>query len=206
MSCFNEPYYANPRFKGIKFVSSKGDGNTIVLEWNKAYTKSNNYKICYNIYYSTIYEDVFTEGVKYVCIDQHTTNAELTGFEPGQVYYFAVRPAEYDPSFMNLNDLDGPSDKIKIYTSGILDSDISDEDLYIPVKNISEWPNYGIIKIGVELIKYSNKDIVEGSLVCLNISDRGFYNTKISLHKVDGFDGTDTHSPIITFWNGFEEG
>ena len=62
-------FYANPVNVGLDAVTSLGDGYTINIKWFQASPSDPTNKILYHIYYSTVKEDVFTEGVKYVSSD-----------------------------------------------------------------------------------------------------------------------------------------
>ena len=79
MSCVLEPIYANPSLKGCIAAHSGADGYTIEIRWTKAVPNTEGYQIAYNIYFSTIREDVFTEGVKYVVLDSEQTTFFLLG-------------------------------------------------------------------------------------------------------------------------------
>src|SRR5579885_3617713 len=89
------PYYANPKNTGIISISSLGDGYGVEVSWHIAYPNTITNKIAYNIYYSTDIDTIFTEGPKFISYDG-STKADLYGFTPGQLYYFAVRAIEYD--------------------------------------------------------------------------------------------------------------
>lgn len=151
-------YYLNPILAGIKAVASFGDGYTINVKWHQAYPSNTSNDILYHIYYSTEKEKVYTEGVKYASIDG-SLEANIIGLNPGQLYFFSVRPVEYNPALYNL-DLTLPVayDNLRIYPTSILRSDITSTDLIIPLLDTEGFPNSGIIKVGVELIQYSGKD------------------------------------------------
>lgn len=200
------PIYANPPFRGLKFVNSRGDGYTIDLEWFKAIPPLEGYDLAYNIYYSTEQNTVFDEGVKFVIIDADSISASLTGFIPGDVVYFAVRATLHDEDRVNLALLPSASNGYKVYPEGLLNSSITDESLFIPVSDVDQFPPTGVVQIGVELIGYSSRDLVDGYLIVANLSDRGLFNTEPRLHDPDGYDGYKTHdNPLVRFFKGFEE-
>ena len=62
-------YYSNGACVGLDRVASLGDGTTIAMRWFRAYPQIKTNKIAYNIYYSTIKEDIFVGPPKYVSID-----------------------------------------------------------------------------------------------------------------------------------------
>ena len=93
-------YYYNPVLCGTEAVSSLGDGTTINIKWHKAYPNNSSNSILYHIYYSTIKTNVFSDGVKYISSDG-SLNANIIDLTPGQEYYFAIRPVEYN--LLNFN-------------------------------------------------------------------------------------------------------
>ena len=138
------PRYPNPPFRGIAHSSSRGDGYSIELRWFQAFSDPK-YQVAYNIYFSTIREDVFTEGAKFVIINPTQTNAVLASFKPGDVYYFAVRGTLFEPSLVNLNALPDGGDGGRVYPESMLLSTISDTDLIIP----DLLPSEALIKINL---------------------------------------------------------
>lgn len=195
------PTYIPRSEVGIKLAGSRNNGRDIFIQWNKAYPTSNIYSIGYNIYFSTIKEDVFNEGAKFVVVNQNQLDLEITDLTPGDVYYFAVRAFQYDSSWYNLSLLPDSGDN-KYYPDGILLNNISATDGYIPVSDIETFPSYGIIQIGGELIKYSNKDLVNSKLI--NIT-RGYFGSNARMHMTDGYDGVHQQNYLVKFWPGLED-
>lgn len=194
-------YYPNSQ-GGINLAVSRGDGSTIAVEWDRAYPSTSDFSLMYNIYFSSVLEDVFTEGVKYVAQDDGYLNACILDLTPGDTYYFAVKASQFDTSWWNTALFpDGITD-LKTLAEAMLLVDISDTDLSIPVSDIDMFPSFGIVQIGVELIRYSSKDVPSNSLL---VSERGFFGTSISLHQTDGYDGTSFQDPLVRFWKGFED-
>lgn len=207
MSCIiNSPYYTSPLKRGLNLASSLGDGYSMMLLWNQAYPDSISLKVSYNIYFSTEREDVFEEGPKYVSISSTILTNIFTDFTPGDNFYFAVRATEFDPSNINLNNLPDTNPSIagiKIYPQGILLQNLTDTSMEIFVSDIDLFPHYGVVQVGYELIKYTNIDLVNSSLI---VSDRGFYQTSITQHNIDGYAGLDGYEPkSVLFWKGFED-
>src|SRR6266704_2282161 len=91
---------------------------------------------------------------------------------------------------------------LKIYPETLLAANISAQSTIIPITDINSFPPMGIIQVGVELIKYSSKDIPNGTLV---MAERGFLNSKITSHDTAVFDGYVNQDPIIRFFVGLEE-
>lgn len=203
MSCEQpKPIYVSHAKEGISGAVTQGDGYTIALEWTQAYPDTLPFKVIYNIYYSTLLKDVFTEGVKCVSIASDVFTANFYEFTPGDTYYFAVRATEYDPSWYNPNLFPDGFPGLKVYPETVLTAPITSTDIEIPISDINDFPSMGVVQIGLELVKYIGKDIPNSSLL---VSDRGFLNTSARSHDVDGYDGYAVQDPFVRFWKGFEE-
>lgn len=156
--------YPNPIRCGTDALHSLGDGYTINVSWFQAEHINPSNKIAYHIYYSTVKEDVFFEGPKYVSIDG-SLEANLIGLTPGQEYFIAVRPVEYNPVTFNLTQLPIAYDALRFYPHSMLRQNISATDLIIPLLDVAGFPNVGVIKVGVELIQYLSIDQVNNNLI-----------------------------------------
>jgi hypothetical protein len=202
MSCFESvPKFLPHTEGGILSATSKGNGSTIKITWFRAFPTTSQYTLAYNIYFSTLRKDVFSEGIKYISIDPSVLALELDSFTPGDTYYFAVRATQYLGGWTDLSGLPDSGDS-KIPAEGVLLSDLAFDGYEINVSDIDQFPNYGIVQIGKELIRYLNKDIPNNLLKGLT---RGFLDTDIRLHLTSGFDGYETTSPLVTFFKGLEE-
>jgi len=157
-------FYPNPVRAGTDQVNSLGDGYTINVKWFQAGHDGYANKIAYNIYYSTVKEDVFDEGPKYVSIDG-SLEANVIGLIPGQEYFFAVRPVEYNPSLFNLTLLPIAYDNLRFYPHSMLRSDITATTLTIPLLDVTGFPSTGVIRVGVELIQYLSVDSLNNNLI-----------------------------------------
>lgn len=193
-------FYPSPIKVGIDAVASFGDGHTINVKWFQAEHTIASNKIAYHIYFSTVKENVFSEGVKFVSIDGYT-EANIIDLTPGQVYFFSVRPVEYDPSIYDLeNTLPVAYDNLRVYPQSLLREDITSTDLIIPLIDVDDFPNLGVIKVGVELIQYLSVDTVNKNLVLTNESQRGFSTTSPREHTVSGYDGYRNQDPTIVLF------
>jgi hypothetical protein len=198
-------YYSNPKNVGIISVSSLSDGYTVTIKWHTAYPNNTSNNIAYHIYYSTVEEDVFSEGVKFVSYDG-STQVNMLGFTPGQLYHFAVRAIEYNPLIASPTQLQQVFNGLAVYPESLLASNITATSIIIPLVDSITFPNTGIIKIGGELINYTSNNT---SLNTLNLTNanlqRGFLNTNAREHFIDGYDGYNLLNPIVTFWLGNTE-
>jgi hypothetical protein len=196
--------YVNPVSVGLDAVTALGDGYTINLKWFQAYPDIDGYQIAYHIYYSTIKENIYEEGVKYISLDG-SLEANIIDLVPGQLYFFTVRPVEYNPNLINIiNILPVAYDNLRVYPYSLLRQDITATDLLIPLVDVDGFPSSGIIKIGVELIQYLAVDTVNKNLVLTNEDQRGFLNTNARIHTVGGYDGYYTWNPNVTFFTPYE--
>jgi hypothetical protein len=155
--------YANPILSGLNRVSSLFDGYTINLTWRLAYPEQLTNKIVQHIYFATERENVISEGVKYVIIDDSLT-ANIIDLTPGQDYWWLVRPVEYNPEIITfLSNLPIAFDNVRFYPTSLLSQNISATDLIIPLIDTEGFPDSGIVKIGIELIQYlaiSNNNLI----------------------------------------------
>jgi len=157
-------FYPNPINVGLKNVSSCGDGSTINIQWHQAYASISANEIAYNIYYSTTKETVFTDGIKYVSIDD-SLEANIIDLTPGQLYFFSVRPVEYNPVSYDLSTiLPIAYDNLRLIPFSLLRSNITATDLTIPLLDTYGFPNNGIIAVGAELILYTSVDYITDNL------------------------------------------
>lgn len=204
MPCINPvPSYANPPFRGLRFAGSKGDGYAVEINWYKA-TASLDYTLAYNVYYSTIREDLFDEGIKFVVTNPAQTSTNVIGLIPGDVYYFAVRATQFESELFDPTTLKDDPNSYQIYPETVLLQDMTDTDMeiFVDPDDIELFPAIGFVQIGIEIIYYTGLDLVDGKLL---VETRGVYNTEARSHTTDGYDGYDTWEPIVKFWKGFEE-
>lgn len=181
------PHYASLVRVGLTKVASLGDGYTINLKYWQAFADGYTNQIAYHIYYSTIRENVFLEGVKLVVIDG-STEVNVIGLNPGQEYFFSVRPVEYNPKQFNLSLLPISHDNVRFYPSSLLRQNMSATDLIVPLMDVESFPSVGIVKVGVELIQYVAVDPVNNNLI-VSSNGRGWSNTHITIHYINGSDG-----------------
>ena len=206
------PYYFNPVNTGIISANSLGDGIGINIKFNRAYPRTNTNKIGYNIYYSTSEPQIdllsfFNSPPQFISIDS-SISVDIYDFVPGQLYHFAVRAFEYDPTLINLSQLpvaQTPYNTLRVLPQSLLKSNMTQSSLTVPLVDSSAFPTSGIVKVGVELIKYTSNDTVGNNLNVGNISNRGLYGTQIYIHNTDGYDGYTTWSPYTVFYDGDEE-
>jgi len=186
-------HYANDVFVGIAGAFSKGDGSSIAIKWFRACSDIVGYKIAYNIYLSTDKDKVYSEGAKFVYIEDHT-DTTIINLDPGQDYFFSIRPVEYNPNIFNPNNLPIAYANLRYYPESLLRQNINITDLIIPLIDISDFTSYGIIEIGSELIQYSSIDHLNSNLI---VEQRGYKSSTISIHNIDGYNGSYYDNPKV---------
>lgn len=198
-------YYFNPVNEGLISASSLGDGYSIHLEWNKAYLNNKTNTLAYHIYMSTEEEHVFSEGVKFISVDG-STSVDIYNLIPGQLYHFAVRAVEFSSTVINISQLPTTFNGLLYYPESVLSADITSTDTIIPLLDVSTFPTSGVIKVGVELINYLSRDLINNHLVLTNADlQRGFYNSIARNHRTDGYDGYHLQNPTVSFYAAKDE-
>jgi len=193
------PYYLIKTRYGLESVLSAGDGYTIKLNWYKAYPDVRTNSIAYNIYFSTDQDTVFSDGVKYASASGALT-ADIIDLKPGELYYFGIRPVEYNSDIFTFDDLPTAYGDLKVYPSSILRENITDTDLVIPLVDTSEFPSSGVIRIGIELIQYTFNDTTNSNLELSFLNQRGYGSTQARIHNTDGYDGYETWDPNVFYY------
>jgi len=179
------PYYLNSNKRGLKEISSNGDGISLKLTWNRAYPEATGARIAYNIYMSEERPDfefeLFVNSPSFVSID-NALSATISDLTPGKTYRFGVRAFEYNTSSFDFSILPTAPNGLKFYPSTTLLTSIGPTDLNIYVVDASEFPPNGTIKIGTELINYSSINLLLNCLILNSLGQRGYNNTSVSSH------------------------
>lgn len=196
-------YYAINTNVGLDAAISNGDGYSINIKWFKAFSNFDGYSVAYQLYYSTNRADVFSEGVKFISYDGYLS-ADIDNLTPGQLYYFSVRPVEYNPIVVNPSLLIAATGNLKVCPETLLRQNISNTDLIIPLIDVADFPDYGVVQIGVELIQYLSVDRANNNLILTSPSQRGYWNTFARIHNIDGYDGYSYWNPSVRFSLGKE--
>jgi len=197
------PIFAKPTHAGLGRAQPGGDGISICLRWDPGYSPDEDYQVGYNVYFSSSRDDVFAEGVKYFTL---VTEIAVSQFIPGDTNYFAIRATLWNTVDMNSAGLTPAltATDAYVYPETILFTDITATDTQIPVLDATDFPSYGIIKIGGELIKYYFINSVTNTILTTP-DGRGYFGTEARIHTVDGYDGYTQRSPTITYFLGFED-
>jgi len=198
-----QPIFPNPYFIGLKKAKPYPDGYSVYLQWAQALPSSAANEIGYNVYFSSNKNHVLLEGPKYF-----TRYSELIikRFNPGDIIFFLIRAVEYTSTIQNpLNFVASPQAvNAFIYPETFLTLNIDADTLTIPLVDISEFPSYGVLNVGYELIRYANVDYITNTITA-TVDGRGYYNTTATVHTVDGYDGYDTLDPTVRHYTGWED-
>lgn len=194
------PYYLNPNITGITAANSNFTGTTITVKWATAYPLTVGNKIGYNIYYNNNKEPDFTVVLfdnppDFFSLDGYTS-ATIDDFTPGTIYHFGVRAFEYSESTFNFSSFPLIYQTLRVIPRSLLVSDITADDMLIPLVDSEGFPSSGTVKIGTELINYSSIDGY-GNLV---VSERGAGQISPKEHLVSGYDGYTYEAIEVLFW------
>ena len=189
-------YYLAPVNCGLDAVFSLGDGYTIAMRWFRAYPTVKTNSIAYHIYYATVKSNVFSEGVKFISVDD-ALEINIIDLIPGQEYYFSVRPVEYDSNIYDLTAiLPVAYDNVRFYPTSLLREDMTATETVVPLIDVEGFPAAGVVKVGVELIQYSSIDQFNKNLI---VSGSSTASQSATLH-IDNytFSGSDGYIQNLT--------
>lgn len=142
----------------------------------------------------------FDKSPAFVSIDG-TLKVDITDLDPGQMYRFGVRAAEYNKDEVNFASLPNTFGGLKVYPESPLRQNITKTSSIIPLLSVEGFPSNGTVKIGSEQIQYSSVDAANNNLLLTNITlQRGFNSTEIAFHNIDGYDGYETWVNSVLFW------
>lgn len=178
------------QYIGIRYINDVGNGMGLKLHWFDAIPNSLDNQIYYNIYYSRTRFGVFSEGPKAITTN---TNA-IINVGPGKVYYFAIKATESDPQTFDISGLSQIGDSLYQYpTIQTLQEHADAYGATIKVADNSEFPNYGFIKVGYEVMFYSSKGTNE---FVINDINRGEFGSAITDHDI---------GEEVILWKGVED-
>jgi len=186
----SKPFFP-PTNLGLEIATDLGIGTEVQLDWLEAYPNNENNVIFYNIYVSTDRELVFDGYPDFMSIDNKAT---IAGLRPGDQYFFGVRVAEFNPSHITITGRNQVGVDLYSYPLTQLDGYINDQALFVPAVSTSGFPDFGILLIGDELIRYSSKQYSPSGFV---VATRGFDITYAENHSLGS---------LIRLYGGKEDG
>ena len=170
------PYYLNPKNSGISLVTAKGDGSIITVKWNRAFPTTPANLIAYNIYMDEVRPDFeflfFNKSPVFVSTNGALT-ADIADLTPGQMYRFAVRAVEYDPTVFDLRTLPAVFNNLRVYPESPLRANMTTVSAVVPLLSIDDFPLAGVVRVGAELIQYNAVDIINNNLAIVGAGTSG---------------------------------
>lgn len=177
--CNKEPPQFPPTDVGLMSVINTGVGTEIELNWRQAVPSSHNSLVFYNIYYSSVKDGVFDFKPEFIT---EGLGATIGGLPPGETFYFAVRATEFDINDFTTDGLKQAGESMYFYPFTSLLNSVDSYDTSIPVNSIEGFPDFGVVAIGSELIKYSGLQQIPPALIT-STSLRGYGGTIASDHQ-----------------------
>lgn len=151
-----EPVWANNIFPGIKLVEDLAVGGAVRVSWHPATTPNGLSQTYYNIYVSTIRDNLFDRPIGITT----ALTVVISGLQPGDAQYFGVRAAYY-PEDIDITSLDQIGVDFYAYPTN---TEVEEFDGYyfntdtgpMVVSSTDGFPDNGVIKVGSELITYGS--------------------------------------------------
>jgi len=191
VACFSKPSWVHR--PGITLVEDVGNGMGVNIAWEEARPADYTQQIHYNIYYATTRFDVLS-APKAVTTDR----AGTINIPPSNVYYFAVKAAEFDTDW-DITELTQISENIYQYpTSRTLLNNLpaTQDGYYIYVDSVDDYPSNGELLIDQEIIRYGALDTINNAFV-VDGYNRAITLTQVAEHEA----GAD-----VELWHGVEDG
>jgi intein/homing endonuclease len=186
-----------PSDLGLSIAYDEGTGTEATLEWKAAVPYDENNVIYYNIYNNTKRINVFDGYPDFIVSDTSTT---IGGFAPGDTNFFGVRVAEFDPDAFTTSGMSVAGTNMHYYPNNArIDGYIGADTLIIPATTTEGFPDYGILIIDSELIRYSIKNYSPARFI-ISATGRGYANTTAAAHynsEIVLYPGIEDNNTII---------
>ena len=180
---------------GLQAALDQGTGTEAKLEWNEASPYDENDYVVYNVYLASRRVDVF-EGAfpRFLVTAQE---AVIGGIPPGSKRYFGLRASEVVPAVSSLSGLRQVGSDMFAYPGTTLDGYLpSDEDTTISVSSVDWFPEYGVLEIGTELVRYLSLQQFPPAFLT-DATGRGYLGTVAEAHA---------SGSAVRLWRGNEDG
>ena len=175
-----KPFFT-PTDLGLRAAWDSGTGTEVILKWKQAYPYKDDDIVYYNVYFASEREEVFDHPEFLAEISEIT----IGGFTPSDMNFFAVRSAEFNPANFTTDGMIQAGPDMFFYPLTTTDGYVGPEDMAIPVQSVDGFPQYGVIQIGTELIRY---EVVQNLLLpsfVVSANGRGYMSTMIQAHSAD---------------------
>jgi len=164
-------------FQGIKKASDIGCGDSIKLEWHKPIIRSNNYEAFVLVYQNEKRLEVFDPIPSFIA-PASTLSGTVTGLTPGVTLSYGVRAMEAIKNMWDLSSMEEMDDSFYIIPeAATVASKVLDSGLRVETSSLTGWPDFGLIKIGSEVMSY--EAITNDTF---NISQRGLFGTSNGIY------------------------
>lgn len=178
---------------GLQAALDEGTGTEAKLEWNEASPDDENDYVAYNVYLASKRVDVFEAPPRFLVTAQ---SAVIGGIAPGSTRYFGVRATEIAPAVSSLTGLRQVGQNMFAYPQTALDGYLMAEEEVVPVLSVDGFPEFGIIEIGTELVRYLSVRHFPPAFLT-DATGRGYLGTIAEAHA----SGVST-----ALWRGNEDG
>lgn len=163
---------------GLVAALDEGTGTEVELNWKQAYPHDEDNVVFYNIYVADNRIDVFDGYPDFI---SESTSATIGGIAPGDLMFFGVRATEFNPSLFTTSGLRQAGTSMFFYPGTYINGTISSTSLIVPVLSVGGFPDYGIIRIGDELLSYSSKGTSPPRFI-ISPTGRGYEGTTAEAH------------------------
>lgn len=191
-NCRDHPVWDNKI--GLVKVIDLGNGGGLKLYWGSAQPADFNNQVHYNIYYARTRFATFEDGPSFITT---STEVALNVFEPGKLYYLAVRATDFDPTEFNFTQLSrvGADEVYRYPATQELQSDINDAyGTIVEIADDTGYPDAGFLLVGTEIMKYTSKS---GTRFFIEDTNRGIIGTVIENHDA---------GEEVRLWYGISDG
>jgi hypothetical protein len=180
---------------GLQAALDQGTGTEAKLEWNEASPYDENDYVVYNIYLAPKRIDVFEEAFPRFLVTAR--EAVIGGIPPGSKRYFGVRASEVVPAVSSLAGLRQAGTNMFAYPSTALDGYLApEEDMVVPVSSVDGFPEFGVLEIDAELIRYLSVQQFPPAFLT-DATGRGYMGTVDDAHA---------SGSAVRLWRGGEDG
>jgi hypothetical protein len=167
-----------PTDLGLRVTWDSGTGTEVLLKWKQAYPYNDDDVVYYNVYYSSEYENVY-DSPEFLADAFEIT---IGGFAPGDMNFFGVRAAEFNPLTFTTSGMIQAGEDMFFYPGTATDGYTTSSAMSILVESVEGFPQFGVIQIGTELIRYGALlNLLPPSFV-VSSSGRGYMGTVASSH------------------------
>lgn len=161
-----KPFFT-PTDLGLSAILDAGTGTEVDVGWQSAYPSNENNIIFYNLYYSTLREQVFDGYPDFLVVDTEVT---VGGLPPGDQHFFGVRATELNPLNITISGLNQAGTDMYYYPEALVDAYFDQYATFVPADSVNGFPSFGTLVVNDELIRYGSKQL---SPAGFNVSANG---------------------------------